>query len=99
MFGALSNPHRLDLFVRLVSCCAPGTVCSFNGAKEAKARIGELGKNMAIAPSTLSHHIKELRMAGLINVERKGKSVECCVAPEGARLLKRFLQPLVKGKK
>lgn len=94
MFGALSNPHRLVLFARLLSCCAPGTVCSFGSLKDARACVGDLGKDMGIAPSTLSHHIKELRVAGLIRVERKGRRVECCVEPEGARTLAGFMSSI-----
>lgn len=44
--------------------------------------VGELGKDLGIAPSTVSHHIKELYRAGLIKMERRGQNVECSVNPE-----------------
>jgi len=77
MFKALSNPNRLGIFLRLISCCPPGTRC----CSEADARryVGELGENMEITLSTVSHHIKELRQAGLVRVERHGKNIECWV--------------------
>jgi len=80
MFKALSNPHRLALFSRLMSCCVPGTKCS----PEAAVRycVGELGDGLDIAPSTLSHHLKELNRAGLVNMERRGKNIECWVEPD-----------------
>ena len=77
MFKALSNPNRLDIFLRLVSCCPPGTKCSSDA--EARRFVGELGKELDITLSTVSHHIKELRQAGLIRVERRGKNIECWV--------------------
>ena len=58
MFKALSNPNRLKIFMRLTSCCLPGTVTSINpGTGEAGcACVGELGQDLDIVPSTISHH-------------------------------------------
>lgn len=80
MFKALSNPHRLGVFQRLMSCCEPGTRCSPEQA--VRFCVGELGEGLDIAPSTLSHHLKELHRAGLVQMERRGKHVECWVEPE-----------------
>ena len=77
MFKALANPHRLRIFLRLVSCCAPGTVCSVEA--EGGACVGDLSKDLAIVPSTVSHHIKELRRAGLIKMKRQGQKTECWI--------------------
>lgn len=79
MFRALSNPHRLALFHRLMNCCAPGTHCGLDEATH--FCVGELGDGLEIAPSTLSHHLKELHRAGLIQMERRGKFVECWLEP------------------
>lgn len=87
-FKALSNPNRLLIFQRLLSCCSPGTVCSADTLDG--FCVGELGEDLAVAPSTLSHHIKELQRAGLIKTQRKGKNVECFVDPENVRILKAF---------
>lgn len=78
-FKALGNPHRLALFQRLLNCCAPGTVCSAEHAR--RLCVGELGEGLDIAPSTLSHHIKELARSGLVQTARRGQSVECWVEP------------------
>lgn len=77
MFKALSNPHRLEIFLRLASCCPPGSRSATE--QESRRFVGELAHGLKIAPSTVSHHIKELRQAGLITVERIGKNVECRV--------------------
>ena len=79
-FKALSNPHRLALFHRLANCCAPGTRC---GVEEAtRLFVGQLGEGLDIAPSTLSHHLKELHRAGLIRTARQGKHVACWLDAE-----------------
>jgi ArsR family transcriptional regulator len=87
-FKALSNPNRLQIFLRLLSCCEPGTVCSaetVNGFC-----VSELGEDLAVAPSTLSHHIKELQRAGLIKTQRRGKNIDCFVDTEKVSVLKEF---------
>ena len=88
IFKALSNPHRLEILLRLVSCCAPGTRCSVDD--EGRACVGDIGKDLGIVPSTVSHHIKELHEAGLIRTERRGQRVECWVDPETMTALKGF---------
>ena len=90
IFKALSNPNRLRLFLRLVSCCGPGAECWAEDGMS--ACVGELGRNLGVGPSTVSHHIKELRQAGLIQMERRGKHVECRVAPDTLRMLAEFFQ-------
>ena len=77
IFKALSNPHRLGIFLQLISCCPPGTKCSTDAA--VRQCVSELGRNLNIVSSTVSHHIKELRRAGLIRMERRGKNVQCWV--------------------
>jgi len=88
MFKALGNPHRLAMFQRLSRCCAPGTVCDVDIA--ARHSVSELGEDMDIAPSTLSHHIKELNRAGLIQMRRDGKSVKCWVDATTLKVLTDF---------
>ena len=90
MFKALSNEHRLALFKRLMTCCAPGTKCSPEDA--VRFCVGELGEGLDIAPSTLSHHLKELNRAGLVEMERRGKQVECWVEPATLRSLSEFFK-------
>ncbi|MFH1240776.1 MAG: metalloregulator ArsR/SmtB family transcription factor [Pseudomonadota bacterium] len=92
IFKALSNPNRLKIFLRLISCCQPGTVTSIKETVEPEgcACVGELGQDLGIVPSTISHHIKELRRAGLIRMERSGQKIECSVDPETLVALQGF---------
>jgi DNA-binding transcriptional ArsR family regulator len=80
IFKALSNPNRLQIFLRLVSCCPPGTKCAPDMAL--RQCVSELGKGLEIDPSTVSHHLRELRQSGLIRMERRGKNMFCWVDPE-----------------
>jgi ArsR family transcriptional regulator len=89
IFSALGSPHRLSIFTQLASCCAPGTKSAV-GSNEVCTCVGELGKRLGIAPSTVSHHVKELRQAGLIRTERQGQTILCWVDPEVIRDLAGF---------
>jgi len=88
MFGALSNPHRAIIFLRLASCCC-GDVVSCN-RDALRTCVGDLGKGLNIAPSTVSYHIKELNRAGLIKMERCGRTVNCCVDLRAVHELTQF---------
>ncbi|MBI5969141.1 MAG: helix-turn-helix transcriptional regulator [Deltaproteobacteria bacterium] len=90
IFKALSNPNRLKIFLRLVSCCVPGTVWSFESPES--TYVGDLAKNLDIVPSTVSHHIKELRLAGLIKMRRSGQKIECWIDPEIVNELEGFFK-------
>jgi len=46
IFKALSNPHRLAIFLRLIRCCEPGTTCGVDGA--GCVCVGELGRDLGI---------------------------------------------------
>jgi len=74
LFKALSNPNRLKLYAMLAPCLAPGKACVAD-ADEVEAYQRKLSEKLGLAPSTVSHHIKELKNAGLIHVRRQGKQV------------------------
>jgi ArsR family transcriptional regulator, arsenate/arsenite/antimonite-responsive transcriptional repressor len=93
-FKALSNPHRLSIFLRLASCCCgPEVACDTDIAM--RECVGTVGKNLNLSPSTISHHIKELHRAGLIKMKRRGQIVECWVDPETLDFLAEFFKPSV----
>ena len=87
-FKALGHPHRLEIFWRLAGCCVPGTTGP--PGEVIRRCVGELATDLDIAPSTVSHHIKELTHAGLIATERCGREIRCWVEPELLNELRGF---------
>lgn len=86
---ALANPNRLAIFERIHDdglCCRTdrkgNTVCA-------------IAEDFEIALSTVSHHLKELRTAGLITCERRGQQVVCSINYE---MLERVLARLAPGR-
>ncbi len=79
VFQALANPHRLQIYNILSGCCEPGTPCSADD--KLTCCVGDLNEQLEIASSTLSHHLKELNRAELVDMRRRGKQVLCSVNP------------------
>lgn len=67
---ALSNENRLAIFEQIRSGHGQGLLDAEN-----QLTICEVASNFNIALSTISHHIKELRGAGLIACERQGQTI------------------------
>lgn len=94
-FGALSNPNRAKIFLQLASrCSSKAASCTDD---DMYSCVGELGKDLGIAPSTVSHHIKELNQAGLIKMERSGRTVKCWVDSGAVFELADFFGRVVSG--
>ena len=89
---ALANEHRLRIYVRLIQCCPAGTRCQVEG--RFTRCVSELGKDLGIVPSTLSHHVKGLRQAGLVHTERRGQKIECWVDTKVLAELSEFFSEL-----
>jgi ArsR family transcriptional regulator len=45
-------------------------------------RVGEINESLGLEPSLLSHHLKILRDAGLVQSQREGKAVLYQLSPE-----------------
>ena len=69
-FKALSNENRLAIFEQIRRGCGRGMAPGDN-----RPAICKVASTVSVAPSTISHHIKELRRARLITCERRGQTI------------------------
>ena len=95
MFKALGDPTRLEIFAFLRSCCGPVAVEETGEVRPVSGpTVGEVCCHVTGAAqinSKISHHLKELRIAGLITVERRGKNMICGVNREAVAALAAYL--------
>lgn len=79
-FAALGSEQRLGVLRALVRAGPDGL------------SIGELGVRSGVTGSTLTHHVKVLAAAGLVEQARQGRSIICAaVAYDQVRALSEFL--------
>lgn len=84
MFKALSNPNRFQLFDEIRkggSSFEDGHACFLNTIIE----------HLNIGAPTVSHHLKELVNAGLVETEKDGKFVQCRISQDGIQGLRDFI--------
>ncbi len=83
MFKALGDPVRLRL---------AGLIAS-----QAEICVCELTPHFQLSGPTISHHLKTLREAGLIDGERRGTWVYYWIKPDALHTLSALLQPAPAG--
>ena len=65
MLAAMGSEARLRIVRRLLAAHPDGMV------------VGEIGAELGVTPSTLSHHLDKLKHEGLVNVQREGTFLRC----------------------
>jgi len=84
MFRALGDPTRLRIFRFLLQRCHPVTV--EDGEKKWMAIGPTVGEVCAAVSDSkkitakVSHHLKEMRLAGVIEINRQGKNMICGIS-------------------
>jgi ArsR family transcriptional regulator len=73
VFRALSDPTRLAIY-ELVRTVSP---VEGHSGQELQNSVSQIARQFDLSLSTVSHHLKELRRAGLIRCERRGQFVYC----------------------
>jgi ArsR family transcriptional regulator, arsenate/arsenite/antimonite-responsive transcriptional repressor len=69
-FKALSNKNRLSIFEQIRAGCTKAQLDGDN-----RLAVCAVANAVRLAPSTISHHVKELRHANLVRCERQGQSI------------------------
>lgn len=90
MFKALSNPHRLKILLEISQCAAGGSFETDD--EEVESCQQDYAQSLGLAPSTVSHHFKELRQAGLVHMRREGKRVIVWVDAEALESIRNLLK-------
>ncbi len=79
MLAAMGTEPRLRIMRTLLSAHPDGLV------------VGEIGNELEIASSTLSHHLEKLKNEGLVQVRREGTFLRYSADAEALRELLAFL--------
>ncbi len=97
IFKALSNERRLEILKSLYTEGISGTLEGQEACAECCSCVGDIVERFKLAPSTISHHIKELALAGLVRVERNGQFIRVHPNPEALEAISAFSESLVAG--
>ncbi|MFB6345916.1 MAG: ArsR/SmtB family transcription factor [bacterium] len=77
VFSALASSTRLELLEQLrnrrLECTDPEN-CDLT---ERCCNVSELAEDLGLTQPTVSHHLKELRRAGLITTVKDGRTLYC----------------------
>lgn len=96
---ALADPTRLHIVEFLSGCCCGRATVRDDGGVEGPT-AGEVCCHITGAEkitSTVSHHLHELEEAGLLKLERRGKTTLCILVPSALIDLAKYLSGIATG--
>lgn len=82
---ALADPTRLKIYEKIAA--HPDTIC------------GALVEEFKLSPATVSHHLKVLSEANLIETRRDGQFIHNCAVIETLKKFTQALTGICKGRK
>ena len=90
VFKALSNENRM----RIYRTIRVRTVQISRSHGNEKCCVGDICRQVKITPSTISHHLKELRHAGLIEMQKEGQFSNVSINEEIFNEIKKFFEEI-----
>lgn len=98
IFRALSDPTRLAIYEFLCRKCSPVAVEESGQVRRIEGvTVGEVCCHITGCDrfsSRVSHHLRELRLAGLISATREGKYMLCSIRPDALETLSAYFADL-----
>jgi ArsR family transcriptional regulator, arsenate/arsenite/antimonite-responsive transcriptional repressor len=94
--GPISDDDALQIAMRLKAIADPVRVKVISylfGSADGEQTSGELAAVLDLSESTVSHHLTQLRKAGLVISDRRGMNVFHRVRPEALQALCVVLDP------
>ena len=94
--GAMSDDDALHIALRLKALADPARVkivAHLFSSRAGEEASGQLAAVLGLTESTVSHHLTQLRKAGLVLSERRGMNVFHRVRPDALQALCAALDP------
>ena len=86
VFRALSNKNRLQLFLNLLE----ESRLDLAKGRTHDCFLASILNNLRIGAPSISHHLRELEAAGLIETSKEGKQLVCSIRPGAMQELALF---------